>query len=302
MTTARRPAGIPEDLPPDELERWSNGLVEFLTSESVPAPYRAWTRTQADRIDSYVANAGDLDGDVAEPESEEDAAPKPRAKQARRAESAPAAASRAITIAVPGHMGKFIIGLGIGVVALVLIITLRGSGGGTAATTLPPTEQTPVFDQARADQLQATLNQDPNNKDALFELGELNFDAQRNEDAIALFTKLVALDPANKHAMTDIGTANFNVGNPAEAKTWWLKVLALDPNDVQAHYNMGFLYANVEPRDLPAAINEWETVIKLDPTSDLARTAKVHVDGMKAQVSAAQNSSGTPAAAATAAP
>ena len=301
MTTARRPAGIPEDLSLDELERWSNGLVEFLTSDGVPAPYRSWSRTQADRIDSYMATAGDLEGEAElDAEEEEHAANEPRAKQARRADRAAAPAPRGVTITMPGHMGKFIIGLGIGVVALVLIMTLRGNGGGSAATSLPPTDPTPAFDQARADQLQATLQQDPNNKDALFELGELNFDAARNEEAISIFTKLVALDPTNKHAMTDIGTANFNLGNPAEAKTWWLKVLALDPNDVQSHYNMGFLYANVEPRDLPAAINEWETVIKLDPTSDLAQTAKVHVDGMKAQVSA--QTSATPAAAATAAP
>jgi cytochrome c-type biogenesis protein CcmH/NrfG len=249
-----------------------------------------------------MANAGDLEGDAAtEQETEERAAPQPRARQARREATAAAPASRGVTVTVPGHMGKFIIGLGIGVVALVLIITLRGNGGAPAAA-LPSTEQTPVFDQARADQLQAALQQDPNNKDALFELGELNFDAQRNEEAISIFTRLVGLDPSNKHAMTDIGTANFNLGNPAEAKTWWQKVLTLDPNDVQAHYNMGFLYANVEPRDLQAAVNEWETVIRLDPTSDLARTAKVHVDGMKAQLQSAPPASATPGAPATAAP
>ncbi len=58
---------------------------------------------------------------------------------------------------------------------------------------------------------------------------------------------------------------------------------------------MGFVYANAEPRDLAGAVNEWETVLRLDPESQLAQTARVHVEGLKAELKSA------PAAAPTAA-
>src|SRR3974377_386087 len=57
---ARQPAtGVP-DLPPDELEQWSNDLVTYLTSDRVPSNFRAWARAQADQMDAYMASAGDL--------------------------------------------------------------------------------------------------------------------------------------------------------------------------------------------------------------------------------------------------
>jgi tetratricopeptide (TPR) repeat protein len=199
-----------------------------------------------------------------------------------------------LVLQVPEQVGKLGIGIALGVLALFAIFGVRaivGGGGGS----LPATNGAAAFNQARADELQAVLKQNPSDQDALFELGEMNFEAGRFEESISWLGKLVELDPANKPAMTDIGTAHFNLGRPDTAKEWWQKVLTLDPNDVQAHYNMGFVYANTEPRDLAGAVKEWETVVRLDPTSQLGQTAKVHVDGLKAQLP------GTPAAAGAAA-
>jgi hypothetical protein len=45
MLTQHRPSGVPDGLPPDELESWSNDLVAFLTSDNIPAKFRGWART-----------------------------------------------------------------------------------------------------------------------------------------------------------------------------------------------------------------------------------------------------------------
>jgi tetratricopeptide (TPR) repeat protein len=298
MLALRPPAGIPEDLPPDELERWSNDLVAFLTSESVPANFRDWARKQASLLDAYLASAGDLESGLDLEDDEEDApapasapvraAPKaPKGKKARQ-RSAPAAQQDMMVLQVPAAAGKLIIGVVIGVVGIFAILGVLGLvNSGDGANALPATDNAaPAFDQARADELQQILQQDPTNKDALFELGEMNFEAERNEEAISWLTKLLELDPTNTYAMTDIGTANFNLGQPDAAKEWWQKVLTVDPNYVQAHYNLGFAYANVEPRDIAGAVREWDAVVQLDPESQLAQTAKVHIDGLKAELTA----------------
>lgn len=310
---AQRIAGIPDDLSREQLERWTNGLVAFLTSEGVPQPYRAWASEQADAIDGFVASGDDGEGPSdEEPEDDGNAAANTareassstrRRPRASRSRPAPAE-DRALTIRLHPETSRLLVGMMIGAAILVAIVAVRqlAFSGGDGEASLPATADAPAFDQARADELEVLLNQDPTNREALFELGEMNFQAGRYEDMIPWFTKLVELDPANKHALTDLGTAHFNLGQPAEAKIWWQKVVAVDANDVQAHYNLGFMYANAEPRDVAAAVQEWETVLRLEPESQLAQTARVHIDSLKAELAAGPGApaESTPAAAPTA--
>jgi Flp pilus assembly protein TadD len=305
MRAQHRPAGVPEGLSPDELERWSNELVSFLTSDGIPATFRVWARKHADLLDAYMASAEDFDADA---ERTLDSAPSPAAQpspqtSAKQRRTDPKPEPGVFVLRVPEQIARLSMGAAIGVLALLAIFGVRAMTSGSSGASLPGAVSTPAFNQARADALQALLQQNPSDQDALFELGEINFEGGRFEDAISSLTKLVELDPKNIQAITDIGTANFNLNRPDDAKVWWQRALTVDPNDVQAHYNMGFAYANAEPRDLAAAVNEWETVVKLDPQSDLGQTAKVHVEGLKAQLTAtpaanAPAAASTPAAAA----
>ncbi len=295
MLSQHPPSGIPDGLPPDELERWSNELVGFLTSDRVPTSFRGWAHRQADLLDAYMASASDLESDGGAEEEDGEGEPAARAVTARQQAPRPAKAggrrkieSRqgTLTLQLPDQAAKLIMGVVIGIVALGAIFGVRALTKEDSAlpTTGGANTGAPPFDQTRASELEALLETDPTNQEALFEIGEMNFQAARNEETIVWFTKLVELDPNHTHAMTDLGTASFNLGKADIAKEWWKKVLAVDANDVQAHYNMGFAYANAEPRDLAAAVNEWETVVKLDPASQLAQTAKVHVEGLKAEL------------------
>jgi len=303
-----RLAGVPDDLPPEQLERWSNGLVAFLTSDTVPQQFRAWARAQADVLDAHLADAAGFEeddadeiDDVAGDDEPAVAAPPRRATAARHARPR-AREERAFTLRLPAQAGRLAIGILVGVVGLAAVLGIRELTSDDGAQALPGGPEASAFNEARAAELEAILQQDPTNKDALFELGEMNFQAQRYEDMIPWFSKLVEVDPSNTHALTDLGTAAFNLGRPAEAKIWWEKVLAVAPNDIQAHYNLGFMYANAEPRDLAAAVREWETVLSIDPQSQLAQTARVHIDGLKAELAGATagGAAATPIAATTA--
>ncbi len=300
-------AGVPDDLTPAQFEQWSNELVAFLNSDGVPQQFRQWARTQADVLDANLAS-GELD----EEETEQEPVPLRPAAAQQPARSAPRQQARAgdgmMVLQVPAQTGKLLLGVLIGAIVLGGVFAVRqatsGDGGGAS---LPTNADAPAFDEARASELQQLIEQDPANQDAIFELGEMNFQAGRYEDTTLWFTKLVELDPTNKHALTDLGTAAYNSGDAVNAKVWWEKVLAIDPNDVQTHYNLGFMYANVEPRDLAGAVREWETVLALDPESQLAQTARVHIDGLKAELAAetpaaaGTSESGTPGATAPAA-
>ncbi len=123
-----------------------------------------------------------------------------------------------MVVQVPAQVGRLIVGVALGAVALLAIFGVHALTSGGDNASLPTSADAPSFDQPRADQLNALLQQDPNNQDALFEIGEMNFQAARNEEAISWFTRLVALDPKNTHAMTDLGTANFNLEPPGSGQ------------------------------------------------------------------------------------
>ncbi len=292
--------GINESTSQEELEARYRELAEFLTSPALPAHLRDWATTQAALVDEAYAVLADPERRAAVDRGREQAAKEVAPAPARRrAKAESGAEGKAATRAAAGPRSEasrtdaalrgvrahpVAVGAVVGVVALAAIVLFQvGLPGDGGAEQAPPAQQTGdlvPLDQARVAELLAAVEEDPENMEALFELGESYFLAGEWQSAIDWFTKLVALDTKNVHALTDIGTANYNLGFPQEAKASWLKALDIDANDPQVHYNLGFLYANAEPQDLAAAMREWQTVMELAPDSDLARTVQVHLEGL----------------------
>jgi cytochrome c-type biogenesis protein CcmH/NrfG len=208
------------------------------------------------------------------------------AARAPRAAAAGPAAQRSVLDNILGGLRShpLVFGAVLGLVALGAVVLFQvGLPGNGGAEEAPPADQAGdivPLDTERIAELTAAVEADPNNLEALFELGESYFQAGEWQSAIDWFSKLVAIEPNNVHALTDIGTSNYNLGFAAEAKAAWLKALEFDPNDAQVHYNLGFLYANSEPQDLAAAIEEWQKVVELAPDSNLAQTVQVHLEGL----------------------
>lgn len=285
--------GVPVDLPPDELEQWSNDLVAYLTSDRVPSNFRDWARAQADELDAYMASAGDLDNSPADETVEAPAArvaPSPKAAREPRPRPAAApAASGTMVFEMPAGTAKLILGvlaglLILGVVYGIVVLT-RSDDPGIPTSAAADGQPTSIpFDTARAADLMKLVSADPSNKDALRELGDMNLQSDRYADAITWYTKLADVDPTNVEVLNNISTANLYVGDTDQAKVWIDKALAIDPNDVSAHYNLGYVYASGTPQDLPSAVKEWDIVVQLDPTSPEGQTAKTHADGLKAQM------------------
>jgi len=293
--------GLSEDATQEEVEERYRELAEFLSSPDVPAHLNDWAARESALVDEAYAILLDpeqrtagrrqlleaFDEEPDEDENEDEPAPR------QRAVAGPSRAERrrGVRAQSPRPLIKhpLVIGAVVGLVAVGAILLARSTIFGnddneSAAKTDAAAQDAPLpLDTKRIAQLQATAEKDPTNTEVLFEIGESYFQAQQWQPAIDWFTKLVAIDTKNVHARTDIGTANFNLNRPDEAKASWLAALELAPNDVQLHYNMGFLYANIEPRDLVSARKEWQKVVDLDPTSSLAKTVQVHLNSLPAE-------------------
>jgi len=309
--------GLSEDAGPEELEARYQALAGYLASPGIPPSLREWANAQSDLAEEAYAVLADPERRAAAMRDQRLLSETPPAAPAEaegpRAATQPAARQERRPAPDrgdeedPGGLGLsdlllslrshgLLLGALIGVIVLAGIVLFNSGliGGGSDETPAAAQDGLIPLDEGRVAELMTAVQADPNNKDALFELGELYFEAGEWQTSIDWLSRLVLVDPGNLFAMTDIGTANFNLGKPDVAKTVWQQVLEKDVNYVQAHYNLGFLYANVEPQDLDAARREWEAVVQLAPGSDLASTAQVHLESMRSATPADAVAGSTP--------
>jgi tetratricopeptide (TPR) repeat protein len=302
--------GVSEDVSQDELETRYRDLAEYLSSSAIPSRLQGWARQQAELVDEAYAILADRErGEAAGEEQETDTEAQPSAGTAgKRGRRQPERARNEQTrfeeepqrdrdgrqssaSGVSASLGLFrsqplLVGILIGVALVGAVLLGRygfdgdGEESAVAADQQPEVGASIPLDTERVAELMAAVEQNPGDAFALFELGESFFQANQWDAAITWFTKLLELDPNNVHAMTDIGTSHFELGRMDEAETTWLAALELAPGDAQVHYNLGFLYANAEPPEFAAAKQAWERVVQLEPDSDIAQTAQVHLDSL----------------------
>lgn len=154
------------------------------------------------------------------------------------------------------------------------------SFAGNAQETSSDASQPPL-DQARVAELMKRLSANPQDAAALQELADLYFQAGDYKTASGWEQKVLALQPKNVTALLGLGASQFNLGNAKAAEQSWLKVTLLDPRKAEAHYDLGFLYLSQSPPDLAKVRSEWQQVVALDPTSDIAKTVGAHLKSLQ---------------------
>ena len=148
------------------------------------------------------------------------------------------------------------------------------TGGGS-------TQQAPALDQARVDQLKQTVSSDPKNVDAVIQLGNTYFDAERWDDAIAWYKQALTLDPKNADASTDLGVSYYYSNRADEALAQFEQSLKISPTHTKTLLNKGIVLA-FGKQDLRGAQAEWEKVVSLAPNSPEGQAARRALEGIAA--------------------
>jgi tetratricopeptide (TPR) repeat protein len=175
-------------------------------------------------------------------------------------------------------------GIAVVVVAVFVIYQVGATPPVTGAESTPA--PTAALDEAKVATLMARIQADPNDTDALLELGDAFFQAQDFETSATWLQKLVDLEPNNVRGRLALGAALFNLGKADEAETQWLAALDLEVDNVEAHYDLGFLYLNEVPPDYDGVEREWGEVVRLAPGTEIAGVVQQHLDALAAQSAA----------------
>ena len=173
------------------------------------------------------------------------------------------------------------------VIAVVFLVFQLGNSSTAPDTSGTPAQQTSApsgapsvvpVDSTKVAALMKKLSANRKDTGSILALGDIYFAAADYKNASVWEQKALDVDPKNQAALLAIGAAQFNIGNKAEAKKHWLTAVALNPKSAEGHYDLGFLYLSQTPPDKVNMTAEWNKVIAIDPTSDLAKSVASHLN------------------------
>lgn len=118
---------------------------------------------------------------------------------------------------------------------------------------------------ARADFRSASLR-DPQNPAAFFYLGVLSQAVDHNPaGAQASYESALEADPKYDRALFNLAILRANAGDNDEAVALYRRVVALKPKNAKAHFNLGLVLRDIDPTS-PEAATELAKAVELDPS------------------------------------
>ena len=112
------------------------------------------------------------------------------------------------------------------------------------------------------------------------ELGNLYFDAERYDDAIAWYQAALKITPNDVNLSTDLGVCYYYTNQPDKALAQLRTSLSIDPKHAKTLLNVGIVKA-FGKQDLAGATKAWEQVVDLDPNSPEGQAAKRALDTLQ---------------------
>ena len=154
-----------------------------------------------------------------------------------------------------------------------------------ASSPAPAPQQPAPFDDARAAELERKANAEPSNAAVRVELGNLYFDAERYDRAIAWYEGALKLNGNDVNVSTDLAIAYYYSNQVDRALAQLDRSLKLDPKHLKTLLNQGIVRA-FGKNDLSGATASWEQVVAIAPNSEEGRRAQQGLDGIKSAHSA----------------
>jgi len=157
--------------------------------------------------------------------------------------------------------------------------------------TVPTAKTAPAVEQKGPDDIQnriagieRMLTQNPQNLEALIQLGNDYFDTGNHQQAVEAYQKALGIDPRNPDVMTDMGISYRRLKKPEQSAETFRKALEIDPNHAIALFNLGIVLRD-DIKDSPGAIESWELFIQKAGDSPHAVMVRPWLKALKEQTS-----------------
>jgi cytochrome c-type biogenesis protein CcmH/NrfG len=176
---------------------------------------------------------------------------------------------------------------------LVMSQTLRPrSEGDTITGSLPGQTQgmpsgAPVadVDMERLAELRRIVAEDPDNVDALVELGHMYLTLQSYPELSDVTQRALMIDPDNPEALTHLGMLLFSSGHPQGVMESFDRALQVDPNFGEALQFKGMV-AFIR-RDYETAVEAWQRYLDVVPPDEVSPRIRGMLESARANLGSA---------------
>ncbi len=165
------------------------------------------------------------------------------------------------------------------------LLCLLGSGGCRRKESPPGPGGEPINLNAlnEIETYKEILRKDPNNLQALINIGNLYFDTRQDLQAIEHYQRALVLDPRNVNVRTDMAICYRRRGNPDRAIEELKKSISIDPAHGQSRYNLGVILIH-DKNDIEGGIKAWEGLLENVPDYPYRDSLKTEIAKMRAMV------------------
>ena len=131
--------------------------------------------------------------------------------------------------------------------------------------------------------IQEIVQKDSTNFDAWSALGNLYFDANMPNEAIAHYQHALTLKPDDIHVMTDLATMLRAAGRPDTAVTVLNHALTVDSTLAQAWFNLGVIQS-FDLKNQREALRAWKKFIALSPPSEHTEPVQREIERLEKEL------------------
>ena len=199
-------------------------------------------------------------------------------QQARK--TGPAPQNKAVLV-----VGGFVAGLVVGMVIMNFTGPSGGAGGSGAPATITSNQQ-PGPDRIKLSrdiaQLEEILKKDPNNYQALVQLGNDYFDIGEAQKSVDTYLRALAVKDGDPNVLTDLGVMYRQLRDFPKAIAAFRKAAAASPTHPQSRMNLGVVLMH-DLNDPKGAIAAWEDFLRVAPNDPNAPNIRRSIEELRGQ-------------------
>jgi cytochrome c-type biogenesis protein CcmH/NrfG len=138
-----------------------------------------------------------------------------------------------------------------------------------------------LSDSSEIETYKEILRKDPNNLQALVNIGNLYYDSRQDRAAVDAYRKALSIDPGNSNVRVDMAVAYRRLGDSDSAIDELKKAISTDPRHVQARSNLGVILI-YDKKDIGGGIKAWEALLENVPDYPDRERLKADIARLKA--------------------
>ncbi len=179
----------------------------------------------------------------------------------------------------------FIAGLVVGMIIMNFTGPSGGSGGsGAPAPITGGQQQGPDRIKLSRDiaQLEDIVKKDPNNYQALVQIGNDYFDLGEAQKSVDAYSKALAIKGDDPNVLTDMGVMYRQLKDFPKALAVFRKAASLSPTHPQSRMNIGVVLMH-DLNDPKGAIAAWEDYLRVAPGDPNAESIRRSIEELRSQ-------------------